>query len=176
MPIHAPRCPSCIYAIRRRRLSRLVTTGLSPQIRHRLLRNRRVKRPDWLVVAAEWGTIKVGADGRLPACNGEALHHASILLLHLAPVQGAPGEQAISESVDLGESAMSNYSYANILKRHAKSLARDESIPLAAAHERVAMAAGFAHYHELNAVAKRNPDDPADEGSSGCYRSQGRSL
>ncbi len=55
---------------------------------------------------------------------------------------------------------MSNYSYVNILKHRAKSLARDESILLAAAHERVAMAAGFAHYHELNAVAKRYPDDP----------------
>lgn len=78
---------------------------------------------------------------------------------NLAPVRGASGEQAISESVDLGESAMSDYSYVNILKRRAKSLAREEAIPLAAAHERVSAAAGFADFHELSVVAKRSPDD-----------------
>ena len=55
---------------------------------------------------------------------------------------------------------MPNYSYINILKRRAKSLSRDTSISLAAAQEQVSLEAGFAHFHELNVIAKRNPDDP----------------
>ncbi|MFB3301885.1 hypothetical protein [Pseudomonas sp. AMR01] len=55
---------------------------------------------------------------------------------------------------------MSNYSYVSILKRRAKSLSRDTSISLAVAQEHVSLAAGFAHFHELNVIAKRKPDDP----------------
>ena len=55
---------------------------------------------------------------------------------------------------------MSNYSYVSILKRRAKSLSRDTSISLAMAQERVSLATGFAHFHELNVIAKRKPDDP----------------
>lgn len=55
---------------------------------------------------------------------------------------------------------MSNYSYVSILKRRAKSLSRDTSISLAVAQVRVSLAAGFAHFHELNVIAKRKPDDP----------------
>lgn len=55
---------------------------------------------------------------------------------------------------------MSNYSYVSILKRRAKSLSREASISLAVAQERVSLAAGFAHFHELNVIAKRKPDDP----------------
>ncbi|WP_339530205.1 MULTISPECIES: hypothetical protein [unclassified Pseudomonas] len=55
---------------------------------------------------------------------------------------------------------MSNYSYVSILKRRAKSLSRDTSISLAVAQGHVSLAAGFAHFHELNVIAKRKPDDP----------------
>jgi hypothetical protein len=55
---------------------------------------------------------------------------------------------------------MSNYSYVSILKRRAKALSRDESMSLAAAQEHVSQAAGFAHFHELSVIAKRNQDDP----------------
>lgn len=55
---------------------------------------------------------------------------------------------------------MSNYSYVSILKRRAKSLSRDTSISLAVAQENVSLAAGFAHFHELNVISKRKPDDP----------------
>lgn len=54
---------------------------------------------------------------------------------------------------------MTQYSYLNIIKRQSKHIAKAASIPLAKAHDLIALRAQFAHYHELVTVAKVNPND-----------------
>jgi hypothetical protein len=54
---------------------------------------------------------------------------------------------------------MSRYSYFNLLKRQAKALARAREIRLNIAQQQLATQAGFRHFHELQTVARANPDD-----------------
>jgi len=54
---------------------------------------------------------------------------------------------------------MSQYSYINLIKREAKSYGKAYGIPLAMAQEKIARDSGFAHFHEMVAVSKSNPND-----------------
>jgi len=54
---------------------------------------------------------------------------------------------------------MSQYSYINLIKREAKAYGKSHGIPLAKAQEHIARDSGFAHFHEMVAVSKSNPND-----------------
>lgn len=70
---------------------------------------------------------------------------------------GAHGKQAIV--VPMLESAMSKYSYVNIIKSRCKDFARENQMPLNVVHEKAAKSVAFTSYHDLNQVSKSNPLD-----------------
>lgn len=51
------------------------------------------------------------------------------------------------------------FDYLSLIKRQAKALSKQTSVPLHAFYQDIAVEGGFKNYHELNAVAKTNPDD-----------------
>jgi len=54
---------------------------------------------------------------------------------------------------------MSGFDYLSLIKRQAKALSKEKSIKLSAAQALIASRGGFKHYHELQKVASKNPDD-----------------
>lgn len=57
------------------------------------------------------------------------------------------------------EKVMPVFDYLSLIKRQAKALSKQTSVPLYAFYQDIAVEGGFKNYHELNAVAKTNPDD-----------------
>jgi hypothetical protein len=57
------------------------------------------------------------------------------------------------------ESAMSKYSYVNIIKSRCKDFARENQMPLNVVHQMAAESVGFTSYHDLNQVSKSSPQD-----------------
>jgi hypothetical protein len=54
---------------------------------------------------------------------------------------------------------MSKYSYFNLIKSQAKTLAQEQGLKLSIAQERLATSLKFKDFHELTTVALRNPGD-----------------
>lgn len=54
---------------------------------------------------------------------------------------------------------MSKYSYFNLIKSQAKTLAQEQGLKLSIAQERLAKPLKFKDFHELTTVALRNPGD-----------------
>ncbi|MDM8347682.1 hypothetical protein P8H27_02060 [Pseudomonas sp. sp1636] len=54
---------------------------------------------------------------------------------------------------------MSKYSYFNLIKSKAKTLAQEQGFKLSVAQEQLATSLKFKDFHELTTVASRNPDD-----------------
>lgn len=58
------------------------------------------------------------------------------------------------------ETAMNKYSYINLIKHQAKSLAKTANLKLSTAQEQFSLTHGFSCFHELTTIAKHNKNDP----------------
>lgn len=55
---------------------------------------------------------------------------------------------------------MNKYTYLNLIKQQAKSLAKTNGIKLSVAQEQLSIRYGFSNFHELTTISNKNPKDP----------------
>ena len=99
----------------------------------------------------------------MDACclHSEAQHHYFSYLIVLTQSQfKGVSTRASRLQLCAEEKVMSGFDYLSLIKRQAKSLAKNKSIKLSAALASIASQGGFSHYHELQKVAAKRPTDP----------------
>jgi hypothetical protein len=100
-----------------------------------------------------------GLDGVLPLALAKLSTICSYIKIVLTCNPGVAVEQADRILYADRVSSMSKYDYLSIIKRRAKVVRKEQGISLSKAQMDVAIDAGFASFHELQAVAKSKHSD-----------------